>query len=66
MAADGVDPAVVTQLEEAVAQAQEAVVRQGDIVRGLKAEVKDGRAVRVRSSSEYLLDCDLILVTAGC
>ena len=46
MAADGVvDPTAA--LEEAVAKTQEAVARQGDIVRGLKAELKDGRVVRV-------------------
>lgn len=46
MAANGaaVDPAA---LEDAVNKAQEAVTRQGDIVRGLKAELKDGRVVRV-------------------
>jgi len=44
MAANGVESAV---LEEAVNKAQEAVERQGDIVRGLKAELKDGRVVRV-------------------
>ena len=35
-------------LEEAVLKAQEEVARQGDVVRGLKAEMKDGRVVRVR------------------
>lgn len=35
-------------LEEAVLKAQEGVARQGDVVRGLKAEMKDGRVVRVR------------------
>lgn len=44
MATNGVDPAI---LEEEVSKAQEEVARQGDVVRGLKAEVKDGRAVRV-------------------
>ncbi len=44
MAANGVD---VEKLEADVTQAHEAVARQGDIVRGLKAEMKDGRAVRV-------------------
>lgn len=46
MAANGVDHEA---LELAVNQAQEAVQLQGDIVRGLKAELKDGRVVRVRS-----------------
>jgi len=44
MADNGVD---VAKLEADVAQAQEAVARQGDVVRGLKAEMKDGRVVRV-------------------
>lgn len=44
MAANGVD---VDKLEADVSQAHEAVARQGDIVRGLKAELKDGRVVRV-------------------
>ena len=44
MAENGADHAM---LEEEVSKAHEAVARQGDIVRGLKAEVKDGRAVRV-------------------
>lgn len=35
-------------LEEAVLKSQEEVARQGDVVRGLKAEMKDGRVVRVR------------------
>ncbi|KAG7670107.1 putative Glycine--tRNA ligase, mitochondrial 1 [Nannochloris sp. 'desiccata'] len=43
MADNGVD---VDKLEADVAQAHEAVARQGDVVRGLKAEMKDGRAVR--------------------
>lgn len=41
-----VDDQTARALEEAVIQAQEAVARQGDIVRGLKAEMKDGRVVR--------------------
>jgi hypothetical protein len=44
MAANGID---VEKLEADVTQAHEAVARQGDIVRGLKAELKDGRVVRV-------------------
>ena len=44
MAANG---ATAAELEAAVNQAQETVVRQGDVVRGLKAELKDGRVVRV-------------------
>lgn len=35
--------------------AQEAVSRQGDIVRGLKAEVKDGKVVRVRYTRQFVL-----------
>ena len=41
-------------LQEAVDRAQEAVARQGDIVRGLKAEVKDGRVVRVGCAPAHL------------
>ena len=41
-----VDDQTARALEEAVIKAQEAVARQGDIVRGLKAEMKDGRVVR--------------------
>lgn len=41
------DEQTAKALEEAVLKAQEAVARQGDIVRGLKAEMKDGRVVRV-------------------
>ena len=37
-------------LEEAVRMAQQAVEQQGDVVRGLKAELKDGRSTRVRWS----------------
>ena len=48
MAENGLDPSAIKQLEDDVEQAQEVVARQGDIVRGLKAEVKDGRATRVR------------------
>jgi transcription antitermination factor NusA-like protein len=42
-----IDAAEVAALEQDVNQAQEAVQRQGDIVRGLKAELKDGRVERV-------------------
>lgn len=42
------DEEAVVALEKAVEKAQEAVQRQGDIVRGLKAEMKEGRVVRVR------------------
>lgn len=41
-----VDEQTARALDEAVIKAQEAVARQGDIVRGLKAEMKDGRVVR--------------------
>ena len=37
----------VEALEQAVKAAQQAVEQQGDIVRGLKAELKDGRSTRV-------------------
>lgn len=42
------DEEAVMALEKAVEIAQEAVQRQGDVVRGLKAEMKEGRVVRVR------------------
>lgn len=44
MAENGVD---VAALQKAVNRAQEDVARQGDVVRGLKAELKDGRITRV-------------------
>ena len=47
--ANGTD---IAALEAAVAAAQEAVTRQGDIVRGLKAEVKYGKVVMVSPPSE--------------
>ena len=42
------DEEAVMALEKAVEMAQEAVQRQGDVVRGLKAEMKEGLVVRVR------------------
>ena len=36
------------QLEEAISLAQEAVSKQGDTVRSLKASAKDGKAEKVR------------------
>ena len=42
------DIAQLAALENGIQKAQEAVQRQGDIVRGLKAEMKEGRVVRVR------------------
>ena len=58
MAANGVD---VDKLEADVSQAHEAVARQGDIVRGLKAELKDGRVVRVSYQiSMCLIPCIII------
>lgn len=39
--------AAFDQLEEAINKAQEAVQQQGDIVRSLKANLKDGKAQQV-------------------
>lgn len=41
------------QLELAIQQAQEAVTRQGDTVRSLKASLKDGKAEKVGSMSDF-------------
>ncbi len=38
-------------LERAIAAAQEAVTQQGDVVRSLKANVKEGKAQKVQSRS---------------
>lgn len=40
-------PDIAAELEQQFAAAQEAVGRQGDIVRSLKAELKDGKVDRV-------------------
>jgi hypothetical protein len=42
------DEATVAALEASVEAAREVVTTQGDVVRQLKAEVKDGTAERVR------------------
>lgn len=42
------DEATVAALEASVEIARESVTTQGDVVRQLKAEVKDGTAERVR------------------
>jgi hypothetical protein len=50
------------ELAKAVADAQEAVTKQGDTVRSLKASLKDGKVDKVRTSgiapgAVRLLDC---------
>ena len=45
------DEATVAALEASVEIAREVVTTQGDVVRQLKAEVKDGTAERVRRSA---------------
>ena len=62
MAADRVD---VAALEDALQKAQEAVTRQGDMVRGLKAELKDGRVVRVSHQITHIAPKSPSNVTAG-
>lgn len=44
-----------SELEAAVLAAQEAVARQGDIVRSLKADAEDGKVVRVRVRVDHVL-----------
>lgn len=39
------------QLEAAIDKSQQAVQQQGDIVRSLKASLKDGKAQQVQSGS---------------
>jgi len=43
------------QLEAAIDKSQQAVQQQGDIVRSLKASVKDGKAQQVQSGSSARL-----------
>jgi hypothetical protein len=55
MAANGTDHA---SLEAAIADVQEAVKKQGDVVRGLKAEHKDGKVERVSiAPDKVFVDC---------
>jgi hypothetical protein len=44
-------------LEEAITLAQEAVSKQGDTVRSLKASAKDGKAEKVGVGAAQLLVC---------
>lgn len=45
------------QLEEQINKSQEAVQQQGDIVRSLKANLKDGKAQQVQSSTCGCVSC---------
>lgn len=45
------------QLEEQINKSQEAVQQQGDIVRSLKANLKDGKAQQVQSSNCGCVSC---------
>jgi hypothetical protein len=45
------------QLEEQINKSQEAVQQQGDIVRSLKANLKDGKAQQVQISTCGCVSC---------